>query len=690
MESMRRRAALVLGLGAAASIAVGVAIRIHTRGEVRVGDHVRPFDSDSAYHLRRARFAAANFPKTILFDPLMNFPGGGVPIWPPLYDAALSMPARLAEGAGASTDAVARGAAGVPVALAAGSILLAGLLGLRLSGREAHGVAAAAFLALCPAHILWSQYGHVDQHAAESLTGLLALVLFLASREAPDRPGNAGRELAAGLALALAVLTWQGGIYWGAIFALALVVETALTARPVLRAIALTLAVPAALAAAATAAWLGWLRTPLTYVSFGFFQPLFLAGLAGGSAALALTIRAAKRLAGRREIVASVALILLAAAATLPFAPALLAGLRNGIGYVAGTTHEVAGTGGYVSYPKDWLKGIYEARPLLADGPALAWKQLSAAFFLSPLAILLWANRARRRERAGVHVALAIWGTVTLFLALSQRLNMYYAAPLAALTLVEAARFVAERLDRSGGATARLPPGFAAASIGIVLALPMTLGLRDELASRNVPGSDLFDTLDWMKTNVPHAVDAYDPRLLGPPPFPDTLSRASSVLAPWSLGHLVLYEAELPVVANNFGYGFLDSIRFFLAQTEDEALAIAGRHRARWVLATDLVPRMNDYASYLERPPLFQNTPRGPVPTARYFSTMQSRLYDFGGRGAQMPGLTIEPLTHFRIVYRSKSAIPRGERWIPRWVVFEIAPPAGPVDAPQGEGGGGP
>jgi hypothetical protein len=203
----------------------------------------------------------------------------------------------------------------------------------------------------------------------------------------------------------------------------------------------------------------------------------------------------------------------------------------------------------------------------------------------------------------------------------------------------------------------------------------MQAGLRAELSSTNVPGSDLFDTLDWMKTSLPHPVDAYDPRLLGPPPFPEALSQASSVLAPWSLGHLLLYEAELPVVANNFGYGFLDSIRFFLAGTEEEALAIARQHRARWVLATDLVPRMNDYASYLGRPPLLEATPRGPVPTAAYFSTLQSRLYDFGGRGTNLEGLSIAPLQHFRIVHRSQTAIPRGDRFVPRWIVFEITEP---------------
>ena len=144
MEAMPRRALLGLGIGIAASVAVGVALRLHTRDEVRIGLRVRPFDSDSAYHLRRARFAAKTFPRTILFDPLMNFPEGGIPIWPPLYDVALSLPARIAGGARPPAEAVPAGAAWVPVALAAGAIVLAALLGKRLRGGP-DGVAAACW-----------------------------------------------------------------------------------------------------------------------------------------------------------------------------------------------------------------------------------------------------------------------------------------------------------------------------------------------------------------------------------------------------------------------------------------------------------------------------------------------------------------------------------------------------------------
>jgi len=85
MRRMRsRRAVFVLGL--AAAIAVGALLRLSTYRQLQDGTRTRAVSDDDYYHLRRARFAVAHFPKTILFDPLMNFPAGGVSIWPPLFE----------------------------------------------------------------------------------------------------------------------------------------------------------------------------------------------------------------------------------------------------------------------------------------------------------------------------------------------------------------------------------------------------------------------------------------------------------------------------------------------------------------------------------------------------------------------------------------------------------------------------
>ena len=81
---------------------------------------------------------------------------------------------------------------------------------------------------------------------------------------------------------------------------------------------------------------------------------------------------------------------------------------------------------------------------------------------------------------------------------------------------------------------------------------------------------------------------------------------------------------------------------------------------------------MNDYAEYLGRPLYLLPTGQGLAPGPAYFSTLQSRLYDFDGAGAEAADARVEPLAHFRLVYRSRSAIQRGGRWVARWKVFEI------------------
>ncbi len=670
-----RRALFLAALVVA--VASGAALRLTTRSSLTFGGRVHPLTDDDNYHLRRARFAVANYPRTILFDPMMNFPYGGVPIWPPLFDVALATPARLLDGAAASPAAIEARAAWVPLFLGVGAIALAGLFGRQAFG-DAGGAAVALFVAVCPGHILWTQFGHSDQHVAESFFGLLALWLFLRCRDRADASEAAGRsdeehgqiraETAAGVALTLATLAWQGAIYWGAIFALSLFLEAARTRRSIFRAAVLVLGMPAVLLGLATAWYLRGFRPPLTYISFGFFQPLFLACLAGGTILLETLLGAARRRLSRRGVIARLATVAVAAAAVLPNARGLLVGIGRGVGYVVGeTAGEVASATGYVSYPKGWLKGIFEARPLLADGPGLAARQLSFAFFLAPIVILLWVSRAHRGRRAGVHIALAIWGAVTLVLALSQRMDVYYAAPLAAAALVETARAAASRPGMSAGAR-----GLAAIGVAGLLASPFVWSTPAQARAVLAPGSDLYATLDWMRRELPHPIDPYDPAFLTAPsplPPPDT---ACAVLAPWSLGHLILYEAQLPVVANNFGYGFTDSLRFFLAETESDGLAIARKRRARWVVVTDLAPRLNDYAGYVGLPPSLKATPAGLAPTERYFHTLQSRLYDFDGTGLQTPELTVAPVEHFRLRFRSSSAIRRGGKWIARWKVFEI------------------
>jgi asparagine N-glycosylation enzyme membrane subunit Stt3 len=660
----RSRARLALALVAAAVL--GFAVRFACEPELREDSPRRFVSPDCLYHMRRADFAVAHFPRIPVFDPLIDFPRGAVGIWPPLFDVALAFPAWLLHGASASKEQIAAAASVVPPLLGALAVLAAGLFAE--SARRGAGTPVAFFVAVCGAHVQYSQYGHTDQHVAESLTSLAALALFLRAR---DRPG-ALRELAAGAALGVAALTWQGAICWGALFALLLAIEAA--RRPdgeILRASVFVLGGAAAIDAAGVAFWTRGDPAPFTFISFGAFQPVFLVALAAGVTAIDAAVCAARRrlraAGGRAAVVAAFAALLGGRI------PDLARNLAGGIGYVTKTSRGAATAGGLTSFPREMLLQIYEVRPLLAEGWRLAFDTLSAAFFLVPVAIAVWAVRAVGGPRRSAHLLVAGWGSLTLWLALSQRLNIYYAAPLAALAGWEVARQVSTRLSRrmrtvSPAARRTFSPAVGRIAVALLLLLTALPGLRRQIATRYAPGDDLVRTMEWARVQLPHPVSAGDPRFLPPVrPIPE-LARAEGMLSPWALGHFVTYYAELPAPADAFGYGFLDSIRFFLSESEEEALAIARERRSRWIAVTDLTPKMNDYGKILGRAPYLAAAAQGLVPTAAYFRTMQSRLYDFDGAGPQ-------PLTRFRLIHVSRTGTLRGGRFVARWKIFEVVAP---------------
>lgn len=662
-----------------AAMALGVAIRLQVTWKQ---------SPDCVYHLRRARFAVAHFPKTIVFDPLINFPDGGICIWPPLFDLALALPARLAAGPTATPALIEKTAFWVPIFFAAGAILAAGLAGAAV--RRGWGPAAAFFVAVCPGHLQYSQFGHTDQHVAESFWGFFALALFLGSsrRRAMGNPvlsrasgGGASSalllDLGAGLCLAMAVLTWQGAIFWAPLFGGALVLAVVLgRCRGILGRALLVLGAPALLVALATGYWLSGFTVPFTYVSFGWFQPVFLSGAFAFVLAALLAFRG-RRLGRGGRLFAAVLL----AVSLLPvvlcrqsFLPALEMGIRH---LWSSSSGGKVVSGGLMSYSRQWLSQIVEYRPLLADRWDWPFGLLSFAFFLSPVAVFLWARRLRRSPDATLPATLALWGTFTFGFALLQRRNVYYASLLGALSAIEIsvqlAALLRRKMERGEARRSRVPVFLA---LFLALAFPMILRLPREIATGFAPSDDLREALGRLRALMPAPVDAYDGRFLeAGTPIPE-LQTASSVMTFWSQGHFVTYFAERPVVADNFGYDFEESVRFFLTENEEEALAIARSHRVRFVLARDLFPAVENYARGLGRPPLAVSRDGEWLPTAAYFRTLQARLQEFDGLPAVLPGdISVAPLKFFRLRYASRVGQQRLGRFIPRWKIFELAPP---------------
>jgi len=209
----------VFWIGLAAVFLLALAVRLTAEKSLRQTSPARFVSPDCLYHMRRARFAVAHFPRIPFFDPTIDYPAGAVSIWPPFFDLALALPARVLFGAAATRVQIERLASFVPPVLGSLAVVAAALLASRI--RRGYALPAAGFVALCGAHVQYSQYGHTDQHVAESLTSLVAIALFVRARE---KPGIA-REALSAAGLAAAVLTWQGAICWGVMIAAVLVFD---------------------------------------------------------------------------------------------------------------------------------------------------------------------------------------------------------------------------------------------------------------------------------------------------------------------------------------------------------------------------------------------------------------------------------------------------------------------------------
>jgi hypothetical protein len=556
-----------------------------------------------------------------VFDPYLNHPDGGIWIWPPLFDLTIAAPARLFFGPEASVGQVAFVAAWIPPLL--GALALLPLFALALRAFDRGTARLAVLIAAClPAAIAWSDFGHSDQHVGEALAFLATLAAFarlLGEREEGRGGGLAIPPLSIGLAalaLAAAVLTWQGSIFLAPMLA-----GAALLAG---RARSAGLAIAAA---ALLVAPFGFLTPgPMTYVSFGPFQPLFL-GLCA-----ALLLLASFGWPGRT---AAVALGL----ASLAWAP-----VRHGVEHLLSRTAAGAvADGGYLSYPAEWLKLIAEYRPLFAGGFGAPLGQLSAGLFLLPVVLALWARRAWRAWQTspgsaerGLFLLLTVTTAGVLVMTLLQRRYVYYLAPLVALALADLAMGLARRRS----------PGLAGLFLAAAL-LPCLPAFQELTRAPGAPGPDLLLTLARLGALDPPAGDPLRPGTVKP-------GEVDGVMAPWSLGHTVTLLTRRPAAADNFGYGFRrQALLLTTPPLEDAAaLRLLRDTRCRYLVTTDLRPVLPAYAAAVGRAGLPAD------------SMLAVRVHE-----SDSP----QPLPFLRLVLTSESAWPTPDgRLVPRWKIFRV------------------
>jgi dolichyl-diphosphooligosaccharide--protein glycosyltransferase len=527
------------------------------------------YGNDAWYHARRIRYGAERFPDVLDFDPYLNFPHGGEPIWGPLFDFVLAALTRL--GGLPADGGVPGWIVWVPPLLGAATVVAIAWAGARRFGRGV-GLGAGLLLAVLPAHVGYTRVGFVDHHAAVALASAAIVIVALeafARLEAGQRV--VARGAAAGALLGGALLLWPGMLLEVGAFGLA--VAAAWLARDGDRARRAAVFGAAAFATATVAvAPFAWGREWAIWGTFSpvvltRFQPWLLglaaAGLAGGAAL-------APRLPGRgARLAVGAGLAVMLASASAAWLPDPAGALGDAWQWLAKR--------------EAFQAGVLESRGLFAFGWARPVEELSGFVLLVPL--LLAAPLVDREASSSWAGRVLVAFVAALFAAtcVQSRFKASLAPAFCLLVAWGAARVAAR------GRAARALVATACA----LFVLPALLGhlpAARAFAAWAAGGAPARAPLDqrrdlllevgtWLRAHTPETAGWLDP----------AARPAYGVLARWFDGHRLLWQSRRPMAVGNFG----DDVgrenlplaeAYYAATSEAEASRILERLGVRYVL----------------------------------------------------------------------------------------------------------
>jgi len=608
------------------------------------------FGADVYYHMRRIVYSIVHFPAALGFDPYINFPDGGRAIWTPFFDWAIAASLRPLWGPLTPTQ-LERIAIWVPPLLGAATVVALYFLARRHFGSAVASIAGAV-LAVLSAHFWYSQVGFIDHHAAVALATTLVLAAAMAlldrsSREpAGLRPGLRS-AVATGGAIGAALLLWPGCLLHVGLVETGLLLFLLRCSRredadgfarrlALLHGVAFLLVFPFGFASTSSQ----WSRTSPVVLSA--FQPWFFGAAALFSAACAACWRT-PRAGGTqaRRVISALAIGALLLAFSAWLLPGLVSGMRDAWDWFA---------------KRDSFQAqVSESSPLFFAGDqftlGMAFTRLSIFVLLVPVALCV-AYGAIRRDRHRAPVLLLLWWTLGLSVVTVFQKRFFNSASVGiSLLLALSVCWVYGKLPSwllRRPWKRRLAKGALAFATAILL-LPVLWSYWPYVANQIGRLRDrpllvhptlrrqlaVVEMANWLRAHTPETSGWLDP----------TVRPEYGILAPWTIGHVLEYEARRPTVTDNFGddvgrKNYLLARRYY--QSEEGAAAdLLDRLGVRYVVS-QVAP------NYLGE---------DPVPGSMFFSLFRcdGSAFDPSPEEADRPALPA--LERHRMIYESPPLI---------------------------------
>ena len=608
-------------LGVLAALILGLSLRLAPARNALAGGGVQFYGYDSFYHARRILYTAENFPHTLWFDSYLHHPLGHPITWPPLFDQMVAGAALLLGG---SPGAVEAAAAAFPPLLGTSMILILYLLTKKLFGMRV-ALLSAFLLAIDSKHIARTLFGLPDHDPLELLLMLGAILLL--AHALTDRDRWAWYGAAAGVMMAAVAYSWLGA----PIYMIGVLIYATIQITLDLREGADVCETIAPLAAAFGAA----LLLILPFRNEAWLIPSFIGAL-GSLVALGVFY----------------GLFLLFAARRLPwqaFVPTV-AFLSYFGAILSSSTEEGRKVGSLLAegiryfFGSDLARvGVEETMPIFRVYEIASLPVLGLVFALAGLWILILRMREEGWRRD--HLLFLLWALLSTALMISQARFLFLFSVIGSVLVSLLFFWGTERIGPSQ-LPRRADPGLARAGTAaflLLLLLPAAVNLPAVARYQPEISGDWSDSLEWVGEKTPPTAG-----------FDRPVEAAEyGILSWWDYGNWILYKSKRPVVANNFQAGATDSARFFLAESEEEALAIAEARDVKYIITDQkmLYGKLPAIARWIgEDPAGYVQIAAGPeavvyAHTPRFFRTLLARLHLRDS----------SDLGHYRLVYESET-----------------------------------
>lgn len=522
---------------------------------------------------------------------------------------------------GGSPRAVEVAGAVIPPILGSGMVLLLYLLAKKLFGTRV-ALLSAFFLAVDPKHIARTHFACVDHDVLESLLILGAILLLVYALTERDRWLRFA--IPAGVLIAAVAYTWLGTTaYMGAILIYA-AVQIAFDLRkgdsPRETVFPLATAFGVALALILPFWDRSWLMPSFigalgTFLCLSFLYLLSL-------------IFVAKRIPWQAFIPSVAIFDYLALILSYAFIPNQgIHYLRQGLSYFFG--------GEFASL------GVVEASPIYRFYDPISIPSLGLAFYLIGLGVLIQLTL-----RSGLpkdRVLFIVWAVFPLILTVFQ-VRFLYQFSIPGAILISLLFFWA--VDRLRSSEWGDPATVKALSILllVILLVPNVVGVEEIAENRPEIAGDWTETLDWLEENTPSTEGFERPVQAG----------EYGILSWWDYGNWILRQSRRPVVANNFQAGAVEAARFFLSESEEDALKTIDERKVRYVITDEktVYKKLPSVARWIDEDPgsYVQISADSDIVTYEHSKRFMGTIL------AKLHLLDCTNLGHFRLIYESNTS----------------------------------